>query len=135
MVSAERVFVYGTLRRGDCRDINVAYDGAVFLRAGWVGGALYDLGEYPGLRLDADTGRVVGEIYDVPPATLAELDELEGYDPARVDASEYVRKRTLVRGESGEVDECWVYEIAERSAAGRRRIAGGDWLLDLGSRG
>ena len=93
--------------------------------------------EYPGLRLDEGAGRVVGEIYEVPRATLAALDELEGFDPERAQESEYVRVAVRVEGDEAgaAVEECWVYEISERVAVGRRRIASGDWMLDRGAGG
>ncbi len=125
-----RVFVYGTLRRGECRDLRSAFGGGRFVGDGWVAGQLFDIGDYPGLRLDAGGSRVVGEIFEVSPETLGRLDELEGFDPDRAEASEYLRVRVSVVDADGTVEDCWTYEIAKWHCAGCRRIMSGDWQLD-----
>ncbi len=130
----ERVFVYGTLRRGECRDLRSSFGGGEFVGEGWVDGVLYDIGEYPGLRLDAAGGRVAGEIFEVSAETLDRLDELEGFDPKRIEESEYLRVRVAVAGGAGGLQDCWTYEIAAWHHAGCRRIPSGDWLLDRGGR-
>lgn len=73
------LFVYGTLKRG-C--VNHAYlAGQTFVGPARTppGYRLYDLGGYPGLgRVDGDTLGVVGEVWSVGPAALAQLDHFEG---------------------------------------------------------
>ncbi len=115
----ERVFVYGTLRRGDCRDLTAHYPGAKFLSTGWIEGELFHLGEYPGVRLSGTT-KIVGEIFEVPAATLAQLDTMEG--------EEYSRETVAVNGADGTVSSCWVYEVGASVCVGSPRIAGGDWF-------
>lgn len=73
-----RVFVYGTLRRGERNHRLVA-------RSVFVGDALtkpvftlYDLGYCPALVAGGHQA-ITGEIYEVDEATLAELDRLEGH--------------------------------------------------------
>ena len=73
-----RLFVYGTLKRGHCRAW--ALDGQRFL-----GEArtlpryrMYDCGWYPGLVEASDGGvAVVGELWEVDAACLAQIDEIE----------------------------------------------------------
>lgn len=124
----ERIFLYGTLRRGGSRDATRFYTGAEFVAAARVHGVLHDFGEYPGLRLAAEAGWVRGEIFEVTAEALAGLDEWEGIDPAAPDSGEYRRVRAGVRREDGTDEICWIYEIAEACCEGRPVIASGDWI-------
>jgi gamma-glutamylaminecyclotransferase len=73
------VFVYGTLKRGYRNHHWLA--GQTFIseartEAGYI---LYGLGEYPGMvQAEKDVDGVVGELWQVTPEALADLDELEG---------------------------------------------------------
>lgn len=85
---------------------------------GTVPGALYDLGEYPGLVDTADGGRVPGLVVALPDAAaLARLDAYEG-----VDDGLYTRREMLVALVDGGACPAWVYVYA-RSVASRRRLA------------
>jgi gamma-glutamylcyclotransferase (GGCT)/AIG2-like uncharacterized protein YtfP len=127
----ERIFLYGTLRRGGSRDATRFYAGAEFVAQARVRGVLHDFGEYPGLRLDAEAGWVRGEIFEVTAEALAGLDEWEGIDPAAPDAGEYRRVSASVRREDDGDETCWVYEIAEARCASRPVIASGDWIAHV----
>lgn len=131
-MAAERIFLYGTLRRGGSRDVRRFYRGAGFVGEARVRGTLYDLGDYPGLRLDEGGGWVAGELFDVAPETLARLDEWEMIDPAAPDAGEYRRVRLVAERPGGVPEECWGYEIAREKCIGRPVIASGDWLAHPG---
>lgn len=124
----ERIFLYGTLRRGASRDVLAHYAGTEFVASARVRGTLHDFGDYPGLRLDASAGWVRGEIFDVDAVTLAGLDEWEGIDPAAPTAGEYRRVRVEAERDDGALETCWVYEIMAEKCAGRPVIASGDWL-------
>ena len=123
------VFVYGTLRRGEQRDINVLMPAPVFIAYAQVAGTLYNLGDYPGLRLGG-RGLVQGEVYQIGPALERQLDEIEEVWPQQT--GEYVRRelRVMVSEVSGSKLEhtCLVYEIAGQRTAGMPVIASGDWL-------
>lgn len=126
---AEPVFVYGTLRAGGSRDAARFYPGATFVARGRVRGLLYDFGDYPGLRLDAAAGWVVGDILLANAHALAGLDEWEGIDPAAPNAGEYRRVAVDVFTLPGDAPiACWVYEVSAVRAAGRPVITSGDWL-------
>jgi gamma-glutamylcyclotransferase (GGCT)/AIG2-like uncharacterized protein YtfP len=127
-VGGERIFVYGTLRRGASRDMRAHYAGVEFVAAARVRGTLHDFGDYPGLKLDAAAGWVCGEIFEVDSAALAELDAWEGIDPAAPEAGEYRRVRGTVERDDGAMETCWIYEIRAAKCAGRAVIASGDWL-------
>ena len=129
------VFVYGTLRRGQERDINLLRPQPVFIGTSQTPGTLYDLGacNYPGLRLGG-LQSVQGEVYRITPELEHQLDEIEHVAP--VPTGEYIRREVTVRvlGESGLVAgdavaiNCLIYEIAEERVVGMRVIASGDWL-------
>jgi gamma-glutamylaminecyclotransferase len=73
------VFVYGTLKRG--QDNHSALAGQRFVGEARTEPAyrLYQLDGYPGMVAAASGGRSIeGEIWEVDPACLARLDELEG---------------------------------------------------------
>lgn len=134
MSGGGRIFLYGTLRRGGSRDATRFYDGAKFVGPARVRGALYDFGEYPGLRLAAEAGWVKGELFDVTPDALAGLDAWEGIDPAAPDAGEYRRVRAMVELADGVAGECWIYEARGSVCAGRPVVPGGDWIAHVGAR-
>ena len=125
----ERIFLYGTLRRGGTRDVLRHYEGAVFVGPARVRGVLHDLGDYPGLRLADDDGWVLGESFDVSARALALLDEWEGIG----ETDEYRRVRlSVVRDDAVEI--CWGYEAAAWKCAGRPVIPSGDWLAHAAAR-
>ena len=118
------VFVYGTLKRGECREELWPHRPRQVLQAA-VAGALYDLGTYPALLVGED--RVAGELWTFPTVVMAEtlmaLDAIEGYQQG--DCPDLYR-RTILRcavepgdgsqsGESGLSSDrfAWVYLFAQ----------------------
>jgi gamma-glutamylcyclotransferase (GGCT)/AIG2-like uncharacterized protein YtfP len=75
-----QVFVYGTLKRGQCRERCWPFR-PESVEPAWIEGSLFDLGPYPALREGTD--RVLGEVWTIAEEhlarTLSELDEVEGY--------------------------------------------------------
>lgn len=81
------LFVYGTLKRGECRESMWPYP-AVSVRTAYIQARLYDLGPYPAVRVDVelddpqDWDWVQGELWQVSPTHYAEtlqvLDDIEG---------------------------------------------------------
>jgi gamma-glutamylcyclotransferase (GGCT)/AIG2-like uncharacterized protein YtfP len=112
-----RVFVYGTLRRGEVNHHLLAT--AQFVREARTAPrfTLYALDGHPGMGVGGTT-RVVGECFDVDDATLAQLDALEGY-PGWYD-------RTEIALEDGTV--AMAYVLPPRFTAGRAEIVSGDWV-------
>jgi gamma-glutamylcyclotransferase (GGCT)/AIG2-like uncharacterized protein YtfP len=131
----ERIFLYGTLRRGGSRDVLKHYGDVEFIGAARVRGVLHDFGEYPGLRLSDAEGWVKGELFDVTPAVLALLDEWEGIVPDATEQGEYRRIRMTVERDTREAESCWGYEIAPPNWEGRPVIASGDWTAHDAARG
>ena len=125
------VFVYGTLRRGQERDINRLLPAPVFIGTSQTLGTLYHLGacNYPGLRLGGASA-VQGDVYRITPELERALDEIEQVWP--VETAEYVRQHIPVLC-AGVVLTCLVYEITVARAAGCAVIDSGDWLQrDMG---
>lgn len=104
------IFVYGTLRKG--QGLHRVLDGSIDLDMDVVKGCLFDLGHYPGF-IHGD-GDVVGEVYEVSPATLLRLDQIE---------QGYKRERVPTRG-GGLV---WIY-VWQGATAYMKPIPSGDWL-------
>jgi gamma-glutamylcyclotransferase (GGCT)/AIG2-like uncharacterized protein YtfP len=142
--SVRNVFVYGTLRAGQLRDINLLKPTPRFIAVARLHATLFDLGPYPGLRLGTFDGRwpsdshapsVLGEIYEINPALERVLDEIEELWP--VATGEYHKRevvatavdRRVAAGPGAPTHEvqCFVYEISEARIAGKPMIPGGDW--------
>lgn len=118
------VFVYGTLRRGEPRDINHLQPVPVFIGDGQISGTLYDLGSYPGVRLGGEH-RVQGEVYRISPELERQLDAIEEVWPLQT--GEYARREVVVECK-GKALTCLVYEAAEARTLGRGVIESGDWV-------
>ena len=118
------VFVYGTLRQGEQRDINRLQPAPVCIGNSQVKGTLYNLGSYPGLSLDGAQW-VQGEVYQITPELERQLDEIEEVWPQQT--GEYVRREVVLQCAGMDLT-CLVYEASEERTQGRGLIASGDWL-------
>lgn len=121
------VFVYGTLRTGQERDINRLQPTAIFRGDGKINGILYDLGSYPGVRLGGEQW-VQGEVYQITPELERQLDAIEEVWPQQT--GEYVRRQVMVQC-AGAALTCLVYEVAEAHIKGKVIIASGDWITSV----
>jgi gamma-glutamylcyclotransferase (GGCT)/AIG2-like uncharacterized protein YtfP len=113
-----KVFVYGTLRQGECN--HRRYLGS----AKCLGAArtepaysLVDLNHFPAM-IDGGTSAVVGEVYEVTDEELAMLDRLEGHPNFYY--------RTTCRLETGQIVS--TYMMLGAKVEGYPRIDSGDWL-------
>ncbi len=135
------VFVYGTLRRGEQRDINRLRPAPRWVGWASVPGVMHHLGAYPGLVLGGP-GRVRGEVYEISAELERQLDAIEEVWPQQ--SGEYVKREVAVQLDApadrqdapgsaraaqapGEV-VCLLYEIAPERTRGKPVIAGGDWV-------
>lgn len=75
-----RLFVYGTLKRGERRHGHLSGQTFVALARTRSVYRLYNLGEYPGLVRRADGLAIEGELWEVDEACLRRLDQVEGCD-------------------------------------------------------
>ena len=113
------VAVYGSLRQGFENHGMIRH--AEYLGEDWLFGiTLYDLGPYPGAKMETSEGVLV-EVYRVDDSTLKALDQLEDYveqDPA---SSLYIRTKTRTR-----YGEAFIY-IYNRHITAERKITSGVW--------
>lgn len=123
-----QVFVYGTLKRGFSR---FSLPALTRLRrrveAAEVAGSLYDLGAYPGLKLEG-RGDVYGEIHllaDIEQA-LRTLDALEGFRGEGHPENLFTRRLVTARDRRGRRRQCWAY-VYEGPVWEARRIPSGVW--------
>src|SRR4029077_6519553 len=118
------VFVYGTLMRGLSRHHYMT--GGDFDGEASAEGRLISLGGYPA-RVDGEA-TVRGELYafDDLPVALDVLDEVEGFDPANPDESEYVREARGVRRDDGSEIIAWLY-VYNRPFGNATVVKSGDW--------
>ena len=118
------VFVYGTLRRGQVRDVNRLRPTPLFIGNGQVKGTLYDLDSYPGLCLKGEQ-QVQGEVYQITPELEQQLDEIEEVWPKQ--SGEYAKRDTRLNCEGVELT-CLVYEVSDARSQGCSVIESGDWV-------
>jgi len=106
------LFAYGTLKSGlRPPELAAIMEKLKPLGGGIVHGTLYNLGKYPGLRLEG-ADEISGEVFAFYDASvLTDLDAYEGCDSRKPSDSLFVRKQCLVRQENEDKDLlCWVYE-------------------------
>ena len=123
------LFVYGTLRRGDCRNTLLEQAGCRLVwEEAWTPGALLDLGAFPGL-LPGEGGRVRGEVYAMPDpgALLGRLDLVEGFSGFGRSVNHFRRTALYVSGPGGERLLAWAYAYACPPPVAVQ-IPSGDWL-------
>jgi gamma-glutamylcyclotransferase (GGCT)/AIG2-like uncharacterized protein YtfP len=100
--------------------MSIRFPNSRFVAEAKVRGRLYDLGPYPGLRLDDSNSLVAGEVYEVDDELLNELDEFEA-------SSNYVRKPVEV-SLAGQKTNCWTYEPDAELCSFEKLIPSGDWM-------
>lgn len=119
------VFVYGTLRQGECNHALLAEAELLSLNA-WTFGKLYDTGDgYPCMYPDQQT-RVVGELYAVTGKVLKRLDQLEGYR-GQGKENDYERQEQEVYADD-ETYFAHLYIYSKDQTNGLMPIPTGDWL-------
>lgn len=120
------IFIYGSLRRGAVGSMSTRFPQAKFITEAKVNGRLYDLGPYPGLRLDESNSLVTGEVFEVDDELLKELDEFEA-------GSNYVRKEVEI-SLAGQQTNCWTYEPSPEFYRLDKLITSGDWIEYAGTK-
>ncbi len=123
-MSANPVFVYGTLRKGASNHFRMG--DSEFLGTGRIAGKMYRIDWYPALVCGGDSS-VKGELYLVSDKDLAALDTFEGITPDAEDPREYRRANTKVTLDSGGEWDAWVWEWAG-GVGGAQPLDGDDWL-------
>ena len=124
MVRMRRLFVCGSLRKGEINHERFEGFGDRLLATGTIAGVvLKHLGSYPALFPSADPNdRVVGEVYEVSDELGAVIDAWENEDG-------YTPRAVVVHSTAGAIRaEAYFYSHPERIAE-RPVVAGGDWSL------
>jgi gamma-glutamylcyclotransferase (GGCT)/AIG2-like uncharacterized protein YtfP len=128
--AVNRVFVYGTLKEGHALDRPAFSEKRLASDEAIVGGDLFDLGWFPGVKLSGN-GKVYGEVHTYPekemPDLLATLDSIEGCNHKDPDKGLYRRVLVDVKLKTGEVVKAWIYE-KNGIMSPERKIEGGVWL-------
>lgn len=115
-----KIFVYGTLKRGNCR-------AGVLRNQQFLGEAttapsyrLFEVGSYPALVVDDNGLSVEGELWEVDPECLTLLDEIEGVPTL------YQRMPVVIDDPPGVEAETYVYQpsVAGLAECGCRWNAG-----------
>lgn len=113
-------FVYGTLKRGECRE-RCWPRTAIEVLAATVFAELYDLGPYPALRAGGDL--VAGEVRRLRPEDMAEtlriLDGIEGF--RGLPSELYIRRVILCRTSDGREIRAWSYFYSRAKACTSER--------------
>ncbi|GGA90315.1 gamma-glutamylcyclotransferase [Ornithinibacillus halotolerans] len=118
-----KVFVYGTLRRGERNDY-LLKDAKCLAEQAWTNGVLFDTGmSYPALA-PSNSSIVYGELYEVSDTDLARLDELEGYQEGGVN-NLYNRLEQIIYTDKGKY-RAYVY-VAHLDSLLKKKISNGDW--------
>jgi len=121
-----QVFVYGTLKKGFSRFyLPELSHPRRRVEPAMLQGTLYNLGEYPGLKLEGQ-GTVQGEIhlFDNIEQVLRVLDVLEGYHRENRPANLFCRTLVEARDRRGRRRPCWTYIYAGRVSEDRRLDSG-----------
>ncbi|PUA28098.1 MAG: hypothetical protein B0W54_16550 [Cellvibrio sp. 79] len=131
-MSAELLFVYGTLRRDCPTGAHQKYlAGAEFIANAQVHGKLYRVSYYPALVLEEnaqDAFWIRGEVYQLAsPDQLGALDAYEECDYPAQPHQEYQRKRHEVITVAGEKLQVWIYAY-QHSITHLPLIESGDFL-------
>jgi gamma-glutamylcyclotransferase (GGCT)/AIG2-like uncharacterized protein YtfP len=124
---SNKLFVYGTLRRGFPLHKHLHGGTAQFLGRGKMRGRLYDLGDFPG-ALPSPTNEIEGELYELTDAArqLKQLDEIEEFFPEQPGQSLFLRRLAEVELETGQKVRAWVYFLAKKPA-NARLVPSGDY--------
>ncbi|MGD9869250.1 MAG: gamma-glutamylcyclotransferase [Hyphomicrobiales bacterium] len=135
--SPRHLFVYGSLLSGARHAMGARLRAAAALAgAAAMPGRLYDLGAYPGAVHDSDArGIVVGELWALrrPGLLLRQLDLYEGCAPGQPEPHAFRREVAGVVLMGNRALPAWVY-LWTGGPAGRRPVAGGDWLVHVSAR-
>jgi gamma-glutamylcyclotransferase (GGCT)/AIG2-like uncharacterized protein YtfP len=135
--TAEYLVVYGTLLQEvghPCHSILAEL--SEFAGPATFHGALYDLGEYPGVLISHEPSEVVqSELYRLthPQGALIKLDAYESHYPHDPSSSLFRREAIEVLEAGRKSLRAWVY-CYNRSLADKPRIMSGDYLHFLRTR-
>ncbi|MYL34732.1 gamma-glutamylcyclotransferase [Pontibacillus yanchengensis] len=115
------VFIYGTLLPGE-NNHHIASPYLIDRKNGNVTGRLFHVGSFPALVLD-HANTVTGEWFTVSEQGLAEMDNLEGYEPNH---SNNHYERVWIKDKNNDI-EGYVYIYSYAKAIDLKEITSGCW--------
>jgi gamma-glutamylcyclotransferase (GGCT)/AIG2-like uncharacterized protein YtfP len=119
----KKVFVYGTLRKGE-GNAELLQHATCIAEQCWTKGDLFDTGYgYPAMK-QSESAYVYGELYSVTEAELHRLDQLEGFEAGN-SSNLYERIERTVYTNTGKI-LAYVY-VASNANLLKKRIDNGDW--------
>ena len=122
------LFVYGTLLQPGNSFANYLKENGSFVSPGKIRGLLYDIGEYPGAVITADTDSFIyGSIFRLtnPIQNLRVIDNYEGYGLGQEVPDLYIRNEVLIETDK-HIVKAWIY-LYNLPVKGLRRIASGNY--------
>jgi gamma-glutamylcyclotransferase (GGCT)/AIG2-like uncharacterized protein YtfP len=123
------LFVYGSLLSDDNEFAIYLKNNSTFYSTGKVRGKLYDIGEYPGAILSAESSEYIhGSILkiDIPEKVLKIIDDYEGYGGEQPWPNEFIRIIAEIETEM-RIINCWIY-LYNLPVNGLRYIEGGRYI-------
>ena len=121
--SVNHVIFYGTLCEIDVRKALKINDSLQFVSICSVRGSLYNLGDYPGLKLNSNL-KITAQLYLIKnPSCIHILDDYEEYNPNNLKDSLYIRK-TIELPEFNCLS--WIYEY-NQIVSPKQLIVSGNW--------
>lgn len=124
------LFIYGTLLPEYApNEIADTVRRLSYVGPAYVHGRLYDLGEYPGVILDASSQtKISGHLFRLPQdqSVLKSLDSYEEFEPGNLEESLFVRKQTTVTLDEGRAIQCWIY-VYNRDPGAAPLVLSGDY--------
>ncbi len=107
----ERLFVYGTLRKGLYNYYQYLHENSDFQGYAYIKGCLMEThsGDMPAYLMEGED-MILGEIYEISQETLSIIDKLANYTENHVSSNTYIRQKEYVYNEKGEViDNVYIY--------------------------
>ncbi len=123
-MTGKLVFVYGTLRKGDCRYGLDTLVELIHPEAHLEGFQLLHLGGFPGIV--PGRGRVRGEVHLY--TKFDELDRIEGFCEESPSRSLFLRKQVIIELPLGEELQASTYVFNANPREDSRVIESGDWF-------
>jgi gamma-glutamylcyclotransferase (GGCT)/AIG2-like uncharacterized protein YtfP len=127
----EKLFVYGTLKRGQKSPLQERMENSTtFISEATVNGNLYMVTYYPALSLECVNSTVHGEVFEIDDqALLNELDEYEGICNEPSAPNEYRRELIDVTLKDQSTVKAWAY-IYNWSTENLKRIGSGNFTTN-----
>ena len=129
MGTSSYLFVYGTLLSEGNEFAAFLMENSVLYGGGKFKGKLYDIGEYPGAKVElAGDYYVHGQVFlmNKPEMILRRLDDYEGFGEDQPEPNEFIRTLIEVETEDKPIN-CWAY-LYQLPTVGLWHIRSGNYL-------